>query len=433
MINRLAAIVMVLLGAAASSGCAKKDDASGCSPGRTQPCYDGPAGTLGIGTCMSGLSTCTEAREWGACAGAVGPQADVCGNFFDEDCNGTPDDVVDPSRYDFYNDGAVDNDCDGFNGTAPCDGGLPNNSDDPFVFAKAIELCAVSTTSATTGYGVIRAGFSLADGTGSPSSDQHSMRYAFGPFAGFNTRTPGGVILAAFSTGVSSAPGLPSPFYSGVVPGTSHGATSGYPADWFATNSNIVPTAPGCPAIAGNPIDPILYTVEIRVPSNAHAIAFDAIFMTADYPEFVCSPFTDVFVALLDSSYTGPNPNPADKNIARTGTPISANCVASSDCPFFVCKNGPTGCGTGAVPSNYTACYGPGLPGTGFDVEDNACAVGDQIGGATTWFRSAGNVVPGEIITLRFGIWDSGDGTLDSHVLLDNVHWLPATITPGIQ
>jgi hypothetical protein len=42
-----------------------------------------------------------------------------------------------------------------------------------------------------------------------------------------------------------------------------------------------------------------------------------------------------------------------------------------------------------------------------------------------------GNVVPGEIITLRFGIWDSGDGTIDSAVLLDNFAWSPDTVTPG--
>lgn len=433
MINRAATVLELssLFAAAACNG-GKKSDGT-CSAGDTHPCYDGPSGTQGVGTCMAGVSTCSAAGEWSACAGQVGPVTDVCGNFFDDDCNGTPDDVVDPSKYDFYNDGAVDNDCDGFNGTPPCDGGLPNNSDDPFVFAKAIELCAVSTTSDTTGFGVIRAGFSLADGTGTPSENQRSMRSNFGPFSGGNSRTPGGVILAAFSTGISSAPGLTGPAYSGVVPGTSHGTMSGYPADWLTENGGIVPTAPGCPAIAAGPIDPILYTIDLRVPSNAHAIAFDAIFLTADYPEYVCSPPTDVFVALLDSSYAGPNPNPADKNIARTGTPISANCVASGDCPFFNCKNGPTGCGTGGVASTYAGCSGPQLLGTGFELVDDACEAGDLIGGATTWFRSAGNVVPGEVITLRFGIWDSGDGTMDSHVLLDNVHWLPATISPGIQ
>ena len=44
---------------------------------------------------------------------------------------------------------------------------------------------------------------------------------------------------------------------------------------------------------------------------------------------------------------------------------------------------------------------------------------------------TTGNVVPGEIIELRFAIWDSYDGFGDSLVLLDNLTWSPATVTPG--
>src|SRR5207237_1931910 len=51
----------------ANPGCA-------CINGRTQSCYTGPTGTLGIGTCTGGTQTCATGA-WGACAGQVVPQA----------------------------------------------------------------------------------------------------------------------------------------------------------------------------------------------------------------------------------------------------------------------------------------------------------------------------------------------------------------------
>ena len=48
-------------------------------------------------------------------------------------------------------------------------------------------------------------------------------------------------------------------------------------------------------------------------------------------------------------------------------------------------------------------------------------------------FILRGNVVPSEIITLRFAIWDTSDGLLDSVVLLDSFQWSSSTVTPGMS
>jgi hypothetical protein len=57
--------------------------------GLTQACYDGPAGTEGIGTCAAGVQTCV-AGAFGACEGVTGPADETC-NGLDDDCDGVVD------------------------------------------------------------------------------------------------------------------------------------------------------------------------------------------------------------------------------------------------------------------------------------------------------------------------------------------------------
>ena len=71
-------------------------DEQGCQPtackeGATQSCYDGPAGTAGVGICKAGTQTCAGGL-WGPCVGEVTPQPEVC-NGKDDDCDGTVDDA----------------------------------------------------------------------------------------------------------------------------------------------------------------------------------------------------------------------------------------------------------------------------------------------------------------------------------------------------
>jgi Beta-propeller repeat len=62
--------------------------ATACSPSQTQVCYGGPAQTEGVGVCKSGTQLCTAEGEWGACEGAVLPEAEDCSAPADEDCDG---------------------------------------------------------------------------------------------------------------------------------------------------------------------------------------------------------------------------------------------------------------------------------------------------------------------------------------------------------
>lgn len=49
-----------------------------CRNGQTRACYNGPPGTLGVGTCAAGSQSCVDGR-WGSCGGAIEPRAGQCG------------------------------------------------------------------------------------------------------------------------------------------------------------------------------------------------------------------------------------------------------------------------------------------------------------------------------------------------------------------
>ncbi len=64
----------------------------GCTPGITESCYEGPAGTEGKGLCKGGTHTCDAmGAGFGPCMGQVLPAQEDCGTeMLDEDCDGAP-------------------------------------------------------------------------------------------------------------------------------------------------------------------------------------------------------------------------------------------------------------------------------------------------------------------------------------------------------
>ncbi|WP_197041047.1 hypothetical protein [Chondromyces apiculatus] len=67
-----------------------------CTPGDTEPCYNGPPGTEGVGICQAGMRTCTEEGTWSpACVGEVQPSLrEDLNSPYDDDCTGTPHDSL---------------------------------------------------------------------------------------------------------------------------------------------------------------------------------------------------------------------------------------------------------------------------------------------------------------------------------------------------
>ena len=61
-----------------------------CAPGEEVLCYDGAAGTHGVGTCVAGVMRCGGDGAWGPCREAVGPRVEHCDGV-DDDCDGATD------------------------------------------------------------------------------------------------------------------------------------------------------------------------------------------------------------------------------------------------------------------------------------------------------------------------------------------------------
>jgi hypothetical protein len=69
----------------------RNDEECQCRPGQERPCYEGPAGTAGVGACRAGVMRCianpTVGSTWGACEMQTLPSSENCGDSIDNDCN----------------------------------------------------------------------------------------------------------------------------------------------------------------------------------------------------------------------------------------------------------------------------------------------------------------------------------------------------------
>ena len=116
----------------------------------------------------------------------------------------------------------------------------------------------------------------------------------------------------------------------------------------------------------------------------------------------------------------------------NTKWPIGIN-VAKGTNLFAVCdpKVSVSGSGCTDTDVNAKSCsLGTTLlAGTGWEAATATSC--DVVGGGTYWLTTAGNVIPGQIVELRFVIWDVGDTAFDSLVLIDGFKWLPNATLPG--
>jgi hypothetical protein len=128
--------------------------------------------------------------------------------------------------------------------------------------------------------------------------------------------------------------------------------------------------------------------LRLRVPANAEGLAFDFLFLSTEYPEWVGSEYNDTFYAMMkDETAAGPRNNISfDTN----------NKAITVNNDFF----------------------NPGaqdLTGTGYEGSDAS---------STPWLTTRAPVEPGSLIEIVFSIHDEGDGILDSAVVIDNFRWV---------
>lgn len=318
-----------------------------------------------------------------------------------------------------------DNDADGqVDNVATCDGAIANDGS-PNDFAKALGIC---DDAREKGFGLVSAKFTRGHGRDdAPKAEQHGILEKFGNVL----RPREGGKLGVLSTGYARE-------YDG-APGVSFGGNDNG-KDWWGASANVGngTAPPGYPkAAAGceqatDVNDVIDLRLELKAPPNATGFKFDFDFLSGEWPAFICSRFNDGFVAYLSAKgFNGGKPENISFDAKQN--PVSVNNGFFDRCT----PNATIGC-LGGSPGRSTCPGGPEeLAGTGFGIMGNYC---DRSGGSTTtsggatgWLTSQAPVQPGETFVLDLVIWDTGDGDLDSSVLVDNFRWIGGEVVAGTE
>jgi hypothetical protein len=341
-----------------------------------------------------------------------------CGTDASSNTDGAPACIPNAANYDIPGNGC-DDDGDGkVDNAIVCDSSLPANGT-AMQMAQAMGLCQQASS---TAWGVVSA--KLTQGVGSstvPDTHQTSILGTFGSALKPREGSAFGVLSSGYAQANDSCPtnqryqsmaGM-SFKYGCKMTGTGM-APSGFPK-----------SASGCPSQQGEAVNDVAdLQLQIKVPANANGFSFDFDFGSGEWPEYVCSPFNDAFIAYLKSAAFN---NGAADNISfdSKNNPVSVNNGFFSECGP---SNAKTGCASQAT-AGTAACTGgtSDLMGTGFyDLGDqSACATGETGGGMTGWLTTQSPAQPGETITIDLLIWDTGDQYYDSSVILDNWTWKP--------
>ncbi len=360
-------------------------------------------------------------------AGAVNPEQDATcetsmySDFDDDgfsraygDCNDC-DRNTGPAAYDFAGNG-LDEDCSGSDATLAdfvCDTGLRDDDTDADKAIRAFDVCGTRHSAASGYQGLLGVSFGRLDASMNIAPLQMWLPEHYGVIL-----PRAGARLLAISTGV--ARDVDERDYTsdcdvftkeGVAP------PKGFPRDAKACGKEPISEH----ALA---FDDVVIELRLRAPFNASAFAFDSLFLSYEYPDYVCSQYNDFFVVLMDPA---PKQADADHNILFD---VNDDAVGVNTALLSVCRAAeprrvarPIACTQGSRL----------LEKTGYDADESSCATtknGKNVGGASTgWLHTEMPVQPGHDVTLRFILWDSGDPLLDSTVLLDNFRWLSTNPT----
>lgn len=357
----------------------------------------------------------------------VGRDSDDDGTAYPEDCN-DEEPLVGPYAIEALGDG-VDNNCDGRvdeAAAAACDTGpLGSSAAD---YAKAIGICPLPPNNVFDGGVSLVKSAEIMSGAGKfAPATARAIRSTFG-----SQWVPKQGSKMAFITTGRALDQLDNSLFS---------PQDG--EDFRVSTSHPLYSPPRCAAPPTPPDanDMTEIRVQLRVPQNANSLSFQFNFFSSEYPEYVCTPFNDRFIAILISKGLNPAELPnagAGACIAGSTTPTcnisfdqNGQPVSVNNGFFDVCAAA-SGTGWANACTKSTSL----LHQTGYGSADSACTSqwyrGDDtclVGGATGWLTTKAPVVPNEVITLRFIILDEGDGFLDSAALIDGFQWDTKTVT----
>jgi hypothetical protein len=296
----------------------------------------------------------------------------------------------------------ADEDCDGDKDEVEiCDMGLALDDQDPMNGARAIDICQ-QALAGDKKWGVLESAYVRANGAATVASLQVGILKNFGP----NVNVQKGERLLALSSGYGRLPGDPNECASSSC-STSFGnpPPPGFPQD-----------VPGCAGLS-NINDDIALQLKLRAPKNATGYKYLFKFYSFEFPEYVCTSYNDQYIALV----TPPPMGSINGNISfdSAANPVSVNVAFFDVCDPNGKFNYASVCGgCKPAPNPYCPSGTNELMGNGFGGE----WFGDA--GGTSWLQTLAPIGPGEEFTIRFAIWDTGDSSLDSTVVLDGFEWI---------
>ncbi len=333
--------------------------------------------------------------------------------------------IPNPLNYDIPGNGC-DDDGDGQVDNAPaCDTGLsPTGTASDF--ARAIDLCAGTKPAVADAshWGIVSATFTQGYGnTTPPDAHQTSILGTFGNTLKPRLGSSFGVMSSGYAQAMDSCP--TSQRFSGL-------AGTQFKYGCAMTGQGVAPSgfpksATGCPSQTGSAVNDVVdLQLVIKVPQNANGFSYDFDFGSGEWPEYVCSPFNDSFIAYLKSTAFNKGA-PDNISFDSKNNPVSVNNAFFSQCAP---SNAKTGCASQATAGTAACAGGVGdLAGTGFydlnETNTPMCETGETGGGLTGWLTTQAPVSPSETITIDLIIWDTGDQYYDSSVILDNWAWKP--------
>jgi hypothetical protein len=221
--------------------------------------------------------------------------------------------------------------------------------------------------------------------------------------------------LLALSSGVARAPGQA---------GYTRDCSDTFPVDSTDLPESFEGTSSSCKLedAATTVVDAIALELRVRMPTNASALSFDSAFFTDEYPAYICTPFNDFFQVIVQPQRAGGTP---DGNVVFDR---DDNAVSVNNSLLGVCAPGRHGDKTFACPMGFSPLVGTGFDDCAFSLITPSGFSGifardEKYGASTGWLNTEFAVEPGEVVTLRFSIWDSGDSSLDSLAIIDHVRF----------
>jgi hypothetical protein len=287
----------------------------------------------------------------------------------------------------------------------PCDAGLALESVDPIDAVKAIGLCDHTKF-------LKEARWVVADGT-VPDAAVDMAKFHLGhglhDHFGANDKPREGALMLALSSGTARNKDETGFF--------SRNFDKGYSSNPPLTFSGETPACPGVLVSKTSVQDAAGLELEIQAPSNVSGLSFHFNYRTYDFPEYLCTPYSDAFWV----NFVQGNEN---KNVAFDDAGnligVSSSFITQCDCP-------PPG--AGACLS--VDCKGITLlEGTDFDGSTNPIQYAGWSNAGTEWLVTTVPVVKNKVFKLRFVVFDSGvdpmgakDHRVDSMVLIDQLRW----------